>query len=215
MFSGIVECTAPLLRFEVGSGGYKVFFQCPKDFDDLKIGDSIAVNGVCLTVEKFSTQEIQFTLGAETLKILRFQPQDWMGKSHNLERSLKLSDRIHGHLVTGHVESLGRILRSEAEGDNWLMDLELPEELLPYVWKKGSITLHGVSLTMNELDGKNVSVCLIPETQKRTNLTTLKAGEFIHLEADYLAKAFHRFYSVSQAADQTEPPSKGSSHVQS
>lgn len=201
MFSGIVETTTTLLQIEEGQQSYRIFLKKPVQFDDLKIGDSVAVNGVCLTVENFDDQHMQFSLGLETLKVLQWKSQDWKNRSLNVERSLKLSDRIHGHLVTGHVEELGTVLRSEKMGDNWFLDVQVSGNILPYLWKKGSITLHGVSLTINELIDGQIQVCLIPETQNRTNLVELKAGDVIHIEPDYMAKAFYRFYELQGKHD--------------
>lgn len=196
MFSGIVETTSKLLKVEEGQQVYRIFLQKPAEFDDLKIGDSVAVNGVCLTVEMFDSEKMQFSLGHETLRVLQWKKEDWQNRPVNVERSLKLSDRIHGHLVTGHVETLGQVQRSEKIGENWFLNVKVPRTLLPYIWKKGSVTLHGVSLTVNELQEDVLEVCLIPETQKRTNLILFKTGDSIHLEADYMAKAFHRFYEL-------------------
>ncbi len=196
MFSGIVETTSQLLNVEQGQQVYRIFLQRPQEFDDLKIGDSVAVNGVCLSVEMFDAAKMQFSLGHETLQILKWQKEDWQNRPANVERSLKLTDRIHGHLVTGHVDSLGQVLRSEKVGENWFLSVRISQTLRPFVWKKGSVTLHGVSLTINELQDDVLEVCLIPETQKRTNLILFKAGDMIHLEADYMAKAFHRFYQL-------------------
>ena len=184
--------------FSKGDKSICVHFERPPVFDDIKTGDSIAVNGVCLTVEKVTEEkvtggEIRFSLGHETLRVLQWNPEHWLNKPQNMERSLRLSDRIHGHFVSGHVEGIGLILKSQSEGDNWMISVEIPENLLPFVWKKGSMTFHGVSLTVNEIRGQQVDVCLVPETQKRTNLTTLQEGERIYLEPDYLAKALYHF----------------------
>ncbi|MFN8944723.1 MAG: riboflavin synthase [Pseudobdellovibrionaceae bacterium] len=196
MFSGIVETTTELLEVQEGQSIYRIFLKRPIQFDDLQIGDSVAVNGVCLTVEMFDSIKMQFSLGLETLQVLQWKQQDWKNRKINVERSLKLSDRIHGHLVTGHVEALGKVLRSDQVGENWFLDVEVPTALLPLIWKKGSITLHGVSLTVNTLEKNILQVCLIPETQKRTNLIEFKKDDFIHLESDYMAKAFYRFYEL-------------------
>ena len=149
----------------------------------------------------FDSTKMQFSLGQETLQVLQWKQQDWKNRKINVERSLKLSDRIHGHLVTGHVEALGKVLRSDQVGENWFLDVEVPTNLLPLIWKKGSITLHGVSLTVNTLEKNILQVCLIPETQKRTNLIELKKDDFIHLESDYMAKAFYRFYELQGKND--------------
>lgn len=155
----------------------------------------MCINGVCLTLEQQTGSQLVFALAFETLNVLKkldVSASAWVGQKVNLERSLKFGDRIHGHLVTGHVESLGKVLRSFADGESWFLDVQIEKELLPFVWKKGSITLHGVSLTVNSVEDSVVQVCLIPETQKRTNLTDIPVGDYIHVEPDYMAKAMVR-----------------------
>ncbi len=186
MFAGIVEAVSKVQNIEERPSRLIIQVERPENFNDLGVGDSIAVNGVCLTVENFDSQRITFSLGAETLKLLG---QDFLKSPLNLERSLRFGDRIHGHLVSGHVEALGEVVRSEALGESWILDVRAPQKILKFVWPKGSITLHGVSLTVNSIENDVISVCLVPETQKRTNLATLKAGNTINLEADYMAKA--------------------------
>ena len=190
MFSGIVEATGKVLSIEKRENVVQVQLSKPNDFNDLKIGDSISCNGVCLTVEKFSETSMQFSLANETLTVLKIQPDKLLGQTWNLERSLRFGDRVHGHLVTGHVEFLGEVVRSEAVGESWFLDVKVPEEAKLYIWKKGSIALQGVSLTVNEFSNQIISVCLIPETVKRTNLGELKLGQMINVETDYLAKAY-------------------------
>lgn len=192
MFSGIVESVMPILSSEELSNAYRIKVEKPNEFDDIKLGDSIACDGVCLTVEAFDSDTLTFTLAAETIKVLQWTPESWLGKRLNLERSLRFGDRIHGHLVTGHVDSLGKVLRAELLGESFFLDVQVQSTILPYVWKKGSVTLNGVSLTVNELDKDIVSVCLIPETLKRTNLGDLKVGSTINVEPDYMARAVQR-----------------------
>ena len=193
MFSGIIEATGKVKKVEALDQAFRIFVQRPIDFDDLRIGDSVANDGVCLTVEKFDQDSIVFTLGLETLKILgRKKTTDWENRVLNLERSLRFGDRVHGHLVTGHVETMGKIVKSQYEGESLLLSVSIPENMHSYCWKKGSLTINGVSLTINELSGeqnKTVEVCLIPETVKRTNLGLLKVGEEVTLEPDYMARA--------------------------
>ncbi len=166
----------------------------PKSFNDLKIGDSVATNGVCLTIESLTAKTIQFCLGAETLKILGKQFSQWEKYPLNLERSMQLGQRVHGHLVTGHVDTVGTIKKSVADGECWQMQIEVPKNFSKFFWKKGSVCLNGVSLTVNEFktSGQNsvMDVCLIPETMKMTNLAIFKANEMLNIEADYLAKAY-------------------------
>lgn len=198
MFSGIVESVMPIISSEELVGAYRIKIKKPNEFDDIKLGDSIACDGVCLTVEVFDEIQMTFALAAETIKILEWQPTSWLGKKINLERSLRFGDRIHGHLVTGHVDSLGIVIRAELEGESFFLDVQVQNSILPYVWKKGSITLNGVSLTVNELKENIISVCLIPETMKRTNLGDLKKGSRLNVEPDYMARAIQRSLEVKK-----------------
>jgi riboflavin synthase len=196
MFSGIVEAVMPLVKAEKSEHLIRIWVSCPSDFNDLKIGDSIAVNGVCLTVEAFDNSTIQFALGFETLKILqKAEISDWLNEKVNLERSLRFGDRIHGHLVSGHVEGVGQILSLNSLGECLTIQFKIPANVVKYCFKKGSISLNGVSLTLNEVTVHPANevyaiaeVCLIPETLKKTNLGLLKVGDMINLEPDYYVK---------------------------
>lgn len=192
MFSGIVESVQPIVKSEELQNAFRIAVTRPQDFDDIKSGDSIACDGVCLTVETFNQHEMTFALAAETIRVLNWTPTTWVGKKLNLERSLRFGDRIHGHLVTGHVDSLGVVTRAELVGESFFLDVKVADSILPFVWKKGSITLNGVSLTVNEIKGSVVGVCLIPETVKRTNLGALVSGSTINVEPDYMARAVMR-----------------------
>ncbi|KYG65951.1 riboflavin synthase subunit alpha [Bdellovibrio bacteriovorus] len=196
MFSGIVEAVMPIESSEELQNAYRIKIKKPSDFNDIKLGDSIACDGVCLTVEAFDDKHMTFALAAETIKVLQWNPQSWLGKQVNLERSLRFGDRIHGHLVTGHVDSLGKVARAALEGESFFLDVQVADSILPYVWKKGSVTLNGVSLTVNELQGNTVSVCLIPETLKRTNLGAVQVGGVVNVEPDYMARAIQRSLEV-------------------
>jgi len=202
MFSGIVESVQPILSVQKGTGSLiRIKVKKPNEFNDLHNGDSVATDGVCLTVEAFDDQAITFALAAETLRVLQWSPENpdiLLGKKLNLERSLRFGDRIHGHLVTGHVDSLGTVTKSEGAGENWFLDVQVADSILPFIWKKGSITLNGVSLTVNEIKGSVASVGLIPETLKRTNLGELKVGGFVNVEPDYMAKALQRMLQVEK-----------------
>lgn len=189
MFSGIIEAVSSIVTAESGNQVIRICVDRPTDFNDIKAGDSIAVDGVCLTVESFNEKHIQFAIAFETLRLLGLAPDKLVGRQVNLERSLRFGDRVHGQFVSGHVDSLGKVVLSRAEGDSWLMDVEVNESLRPLFWKKGSITLNGVSLTVNAVVGNRVSVCLIPETIKRTNLASLKFGDTVNVEPDMMARA--------------------------
>lgn len=198
MFSGIVESVMPILSSEELNNAYRIKVQQPSEFNDLKLGDSIACDGACLTVEAFDGQAMTFALAAESIKVLNWNKDTWIGKQLNLERSLRFGDRIHGHLVTGHVDSLGVVQKAQLDGDSFFLDIEVADSILPYVWKKGSVTFNGVSLTVNEVHKKTISVCLIPETVKRTNLGSLKVGDTVNVEPDYIARAMQRSLELKE-----------------
>lgn len=189
MFTGIVEATAPILRIEKNGAVYRIALKKPIEFDDIKIGDSISTNGVCLTVEKFDGESIEFAVGPETLKITKWDTRLQKGQLMNLERSMKLGDRIHGHLVSGHVDGVGVVVDVLSNEGTLFFAVQIPDEFKKYVWKKGSLSVAGVSLTINEVDGDVVSFYLIPETLNKTNLKTINAGDNVNLEFDYMAKA--------------------------
>lgn len=194
MFSGIVEAQSQVKKITPLKDSCRILVTRPKSFQDIEIGDSICTNGICLTVEAMTKSTLQFCLGAETLKILGDSFSYWKSKSLNLERSLQFGQRVHGHLVTGHVDAQSQIIKSYQQGECWQIQIEVPKSLASFFWKKGSVCLNGVSLTVNEyfkLKNKYyLEVCLIPETIKATNLVQFKPKEFFNIEADYLAKAY-------------------------
>lgn len=196
MFSGIIDAIVPALSMQAQEGLCRLRLQRPPHYDDIRTGDSISVDGVCLTVESFDDQSMTFALAAETLKVLNWQTEFWQERRFNLEKSLRYGDRLHGHMVSGHVDSLGKIVRRSQEGESLFLDVEISPALRPFVWHKGSIALHGVSLTINSVVGDILSVCLIPETQKRTNLSMLKVGDVIHVEPDLMARATLRAQEI-------------------
>jgi len=195
VFSGIVEALSPVKSARSSGQLVQIEVERPREFTDIKNGDSIATNGVCLTVEKFDDRTIQFALGAETLQITGWSAEKLTSAKVNLERSLRMGDRIHGHMVSGHVDGTGRVIRADEEGGSVFLDVQAPPQLLRYVWKKGSWAVNGVSLTINNVTPEGtVSMCLIPETVKRTNLGSLKAGENVNLEVDMMARGMISFF---------------------
>lgn len=191
MFSGIVEACASIILAERSSQLVKITVEKPSSWDDLKIGDSVAINGVCLTVEAFNDEYMAFALAPETLKVTGWTPRD--RELVNLERSLRMGDRIHGHIVNGHVDDIGRVSHLEEGNDTRIIMIETNEKFRPFVWRKGSVAVNGVSLTINETEANTFQVCLIPETLKRTNLSKLKIGDKVNLEADAMARAWYHW----------------------
>jgi len=196
VFSGIVETTSPVQAAEGSAQLLRIYVQTPSSFDDLKIGDSVAVNGVCLTLEAQANGQMQFALGPETLKITGWTAESVLNRAVNLERSMRLDDRVHGHLVTGHVDALAQVAALDWQEESLRVTVKLPLTLSRLVWKKGSVTLNGVSLTINSVTDNPQAVLLqvglIPETLRRTNLGELKVGDEITVEVDNLARGLLR-----------------------
>lgn len=188
MFSGIVETTSTVTDAFEHAGVVRITVKRPPDYEDLRIGDSIANDGVCLTVETFDASQMTFALGPETLRVTGWTAAGIQGRVVNLERSLRLGDRIHGHLVTGHVDATAEIVGAETRGETLTLTVAVPERLRVFVWPKGSVAINGVSLTINAVTPTAFQVGLIPETLKRTNLGRLERGSRVNLEADNMAR---------------------------
>ena len=162
------------------------------DLGDVAVGDSIAVNGVCLTVVARGGAGFDADVSQETLRSTAgFAP----GAAVNLEKALRLSDRLGGHLVSGHVDGVGAVARIVALGDNRLLAVDAPRELARYIARKGSIAVNGASLTVNEIRGAEFAVNLIPHTLAATNLGALAAGDRVNLEVDMMARYIERLSS--------------------
>ncbi len=204
MFSGIVETTSAVVDSREESGVVRIFIEKPNNFKDLKAGDSIAVNGVCLTLEECGGDRMRFALGPETLKVTGWTHPSVVGRVVNLERSLRLGDRIHGHLVLGHVDDIGRITRIDQQSEGGTrLSVEFPDSLAPFLWPKGSVTINGVSLTLNVVEGNLLQVGLIPETLKRTTLGLLKLGDSVNIEIDNMARGLTHLLKLQKLERQT------------
>lgn len=189
MFTGLIE--------EVGSvlaAGARMRIAARTVTSDLKIGDSICVNGVCLTAVEVSAGGFTADAAPETLRrsnLGELRP----GAPVNLERSMSPSSRFGGHIVQGHVDGVARILSLAELGDhNWWLRVEVPAELERYVVFKGSICIDGISLTLAEVDGPRVAVTVIPHTYRNTNLCRRRAGETVNIETDILAKYVEKMF---------------------
>ncbi len=191
MFSGLVECKTQVVSLVPETAGVRLVLALPKTFDDVKIGDSIATNGCCLTVIAIDDQTFSFQAGEETLAKTSLGSRvrgDWV----NVERSLALGDRIGGHLVTGHVDGLGKVVERVDSADWCNMTFSAPSELMRQMASKGSITIDGVSLTLVDVTSDTFSVALIPHTLSQTTLGELSTGDMVNLETDLLAKYVQR-----------------------
>ena len=183
MFSGIVQEFSKKTEVKSKDYGINLSVRVTKKFTKgLKKGDSVAVNGVCLTVKKFNSDTINFDVIHESLKLTNLKSLN-SELPLNLERSLKMGDEIGGHLVSGHVHSKGKILDFKKSKET-LLKIELPKSIKGYILKKGYVALNGISLTVVNVDKKSFSVSLIPETLENTNLKFLKKGDLLNIEAD-------------------------------
>jgi riboflavin synthase len=190
MFTGIIQAVGKVaqsqprgadVRLSIAAGGL--------DLNDVQLGDSIAVNGVCLTVIAKHATNFEVDVSAETLRCTIGFALD---SAVNLEKALRLADRLGGHLVSGHVDGVGSVRRFEPVGDCYLLEVEAPDGLARYVAPKGSITINGVSLTVNQVSGDSFQVNLIPHTLEMTTLKLLQSGSRVNLEVDLLARYAER-----------------------
>jgi riboflavin synthase len=195
MFTGVVQSVGRIVAVEPRSEGVQVAVDAGAFAEkDIAVGDSIALNGCCLTVVAIDAGTMRFDVSSETLSCTT--GLDGVG-AVNLEKALRLSDRLGGHLMSGHVDGVGVVQRAEpvAEGGSVLLEVAAPSELARFVAPKGSITIDGVSLTVNDVHGRHFSVNLIPHTLAVTSLGTLRAGARVNLEVDLIARYVERLKS--------------------
>lgn len=181
MFTGIIEAIGKIVKYD-RSG---LWVKAP--FRGIRLGESISVDGVCLTVRSRRGRHLAFDVGPETARITTLG-QRKVTDSVNLERSLRVGDRLGGHWVSGHVEKRVQVVRVEKAGANRWIYLRIPKSLSPFVRSKGSLAVDGISLTVAALRGPLVKIMVIPHTLKKTTLGTKSAGHWVNVEADLLAK---------------------------
>ena len=192
MFSGIIEEIGTISKTISIRGGKRIFITANKILTGLKIGDSVAVSGVCLTVmglekNRFVVEAVGETLTKTSVKLWPVQ------KKVNLERALQVQDRLGGHLVQGHINGLARVIRMVSRGDNWYLQLEIPRNLEHYLIPEGSIAVDGVSLTIADWSGRKVGISIIPHTYRNTVIRTYKSGELVNIEIDFMARYIEKF----------------------
>jgi riboflavin synthase len=190
MFTGIVAAVGRIQRVEPRPGGLRLAIDAGAlDLADVAIGDSVAVNGCCLTVIRLAAPRFEVDVSQETIDCTA-----GLGTPGevNLEKSLRLADRLDGHLVSGHVDGVGEVVAFEAAGESRRLVVRGPAELAKYIARKGSIALQGVSLTVNRVEGREFEVNLIPHTLAVTTLKALVPGAKVNLEVDLLARYVER-----------------------
>lgn len=201
MFTGIVEAIGEIRDIRPLKDGISLSIAPAAgklDLGDTKTGDSIAVNGVCLTVVALAAGAFSVDVSLETLGCT--EGLDKKGGWVNLEKAMRLSDRLGGHLVSGHVDGVGEVVKFEPAGESYLLAIRAPGSLLKYIARKGSITVNGVSLTVNRIAGDELEINLIPHTLAVTTLKDLKAGARVNLEVDILARYVERLMATGTEA---------------
>jgi riboflavin synthase len=193
VFTGIIEEIGTIRGIRFIHEGAVMTISAGTLLPGIKIGDSVAVNGVCLTVTEVETGSFACDISAETLRLSSFR-QAKQGLPVNLERSLMLGGRLGGHIVQGHVDGVGRLLARIPSGEGFEISFSFPRELERYLVYKGSIAVNGVSLTIASLEKESFSVAAIPLTLEETNLSGLNIGDPVNLEVDILGKYFERFF---------------------
>lgn len=190
MFSGIVSAIGTVREARRGPGGLRIVVDAGGlGLRDVAVGDSIAVNGTCLTVVARMGRTFRADVSRETLACTAGFAA---GGRVNLEKALRATDRLGGHMMSGHVDGVGAVNRIERSGGNRLMTMTVPKALAKFIARKGSIAVNGVSLTVNEVNGAAFTVNLIPHTLKVTNLGDLREGDRVNLEVDMLARYVER-----------------------
>lgn len=192
MFTGIIQETGKIKRLEDKSGKRFVVISCSSIQEELKKGASIACDGICLTITNFSDSEIRVEVMSETTSkttIISWYP----GYVVNLERAMKIDERLDGHIVQGHVDCVASVLKNVQKEGSRLIEIEIPAQYSPLIVERGSIALNGVSLTIASLSPSSFSVSLVGFTVTHTNLTLLKPGNRVNLEFDIIGKYVNRY----------------------
>ena len=205
MFTGIITGVGQIVESQPlgadASHGRRLTLQTPVGYlDGVGLGDSIAINGACMTVTTFDVAAGRFTIDVSAESLARTVGLDTLG-TVNMEQALRTHDRLGGHLVTGHVDGVGDVVVFEPVGESWLLRIRAPQSLARFLAFKGSITVNGVSLTVNQVDDEaggtaQFSINLIPHTIENTALGTIKAGSKVNLEVDLIARYVERMLTV-------------------
>lgn|SRR5699024_630046 len=201
MFTGLIEQTSPVLSISQTHDLTKVEIR-NKYFDDLSIGDSVAVNGACLTVTALTADAFSVEIVNETSSITSLSELE-AGDILNLERAMRLDQRLGGHIVSGHVDGTGEISSIDKDGDALVISVKCSRQLMKYMTLKGSVTIDGISLTLFDIQPEHNTIILniIPETQSKTNILQRKQGDIVNMEADIMIKHLDHLLNFEKAGE--------------
>ena len=187
VFTGMIEDKGKVLRLENQGPVKRLILEIPMGLTEISLGDSINVDGACLTVVEKKGQVLSVDISSETLQRTNLS-QVKEGEEVNLERALRLMDRMGGHIVTGHIDGIGTIVEKRTEGVFLQIRVRAPRSVMRYIVRKGSIAIDGISLTVNECQGDEIRITLIPFTLQKTTLLKKRAGDRVNMESDILGK---------------------------
>lgn len=205
MFTGIIQAQGQVRHIETRQGDWRLSVDVGDlDMSDVQLGDSIATNGVCLTAVALDNSSFVADVSAESLKVTTLGELT-VGTKLNLEKALRLQDRLGGHLVSGHVDGVGVVKSIQADARSWRYQIEAPLDIARYIAQKGSVCINGISLTVNGVDQCVFDVNIVPHTRAETNIIDWKEGSRVNLEVDLLARYLERLLTGPQANNSKKP----------
>jgi riboflavin synthase len=205
MFTGLIEGTGTMLRIDRHGADFRMALQANYPTGGFVLGESIAVDGVCLTVVSFQANTFSVDVSAETLARTTLGRKSPGGR-FNLERALRMGDRLGGHLVSGHIDGTGSLQSRTQEGRSWRLFFEIPPELSRYTIEKGSIAMNGISLTINGCSEGHFDVNIIPHTGQETTIGGMQVGEAVNIETDLIGKYVEKMFRAWKGTGEKEKP---------
>jgi len=197
MFTGIIEEIGKIKSINRIKDITKLIVSADKILTNMELGDSVSIDGVCLTIVKFTKSEFEVDLSPETLTLTTFKHKQ-INDMVNLERALRLGDKLGGHFVTGHIDGMGKINQIEKKGDSFIYSFTADDSILSNIVQKGSIAIDGISLTIAELNKKSFSVAIIPYTYNNTTFRYKKSGDLVNIETDMLGKYVKKYIGFEE-----------------
>lgn len=202
MFTGLIESQGIVMRADRVSGGAQLEIYAPEFGRDMALGDSVAVDGACLTIANFARGAFVADVSEETLARTTLAGAK-QGTKVNLERALRMSDRLGGHMVTGHIDGMGRLLLRHPAGNSTVYQFQVPATLMEFIIPKGSIAVDGISLTVAQIRGESFAAAVVPHTESVTTLKDKPIGSAVNIEIDVMAKYVKRFVDLYTNSGET------------